>query len=60
MGGSQSKVTFHLSGLFGQKGLVLASLNERSKVFAYIFPATTLQIPEFYSTVEEELSSSHP
>ena len=49
----RAEVAFHLSVLIGRKGLVSVSLKERSKVRAYIFPATTLQIPALWPTERE-------
>ena len=53
-------VRFPLSGLAGRKELDLASLNGRSKARAYIFPATTLQIPALWPIGAGELSGSDP
>ena len=55
-----TKVAFHLSFLASRKELVLASLNGKSKARAYVFPATTLQIPALWPTGAGELSGSDP
>ena len=45
------KVAFHFSVLAGQKELVLTSLSWKDQgARAYIFPATTLQIPALWPT----------
>ena len=56
-------LTFQLSRLAAEKNWfwpVKMEFMERSKARAYIFPATTLQIPALWSTRAGEVSDSDP